>query len=303
MTHETTAIAKPTNGHADKIELALIAGDLAKLTPEERVAYYHRVCESIGINPLTRPFEYIVLNGRLTLYARKDATEQLRKIYQVSVTIKSREVVEDVYVVTANAKLPTGREDESIGAVTIQGLKGDARANALMKAETKAKRRVTMSICGLGMLDETEVETIPDAVTWENSPEANDRTPQEKAAIRAANPPPPRKVYCNQEQQDAIRDLGDECGLTNPEKVDLIRPYGVKRATYLTPDQAEAMILDLSRRRVAQLLDELKVNLDDVRKEVPALVGDEPSELNQADCAAALAALKRFKETTALPSF
>jgi hypothetical protein len=34
--------------------------------------------------------------------------------------------------------------------------------NALMKAVTKAKRRVTLSICGLGMLDETEVETIPD---------------------------------------------------------------------------------------------------------------------------------------------
>jgi hypothetical protein len=30
-----------------------------------------------------------------------------------------------------------------------------------MKAVTKAKRRVTLSICGLGMLDETEVETIP----------------------------------------------------------------------------------------------------------------------------------------------
>ena len=33
----------------------------------------------------------------------------------------------------------------------------------MMKAETKAKRRVTLSICGLGMLDETEVETIPHA--------------------------------------------------------------------------------------------------------------------------------------------
>src|SRR6185312_3719783 len=32
-----------------------------------------------------------------------------------------------------------------------------------MKAETKAKRRVTLSICGLGMLDETEVDSIPDA--------------------------------------------------------------------------------------------------------------------------------------------
>jgi phage tail sheath protein FI len=30
-----------------------------------------------------------------------------------------------------------------------------------MKAETKAKRRVTLSICGLNMLDESEVESIP----------------------------------------------------------------------------------------------------------------------------------------------
>jgi hypothetical protein len=33
-----------------------------------------------------------------------------------------------------------------------------------MKAETKAKRRVTLSICGLGLLDETEVETVPKPV-------------------------------------------------------------------------------------------------------------------------------------------
>jgi hypothetical protein len=29
-----------------------------------------------------------------------------------------------------------------------------------MKAESKAKRRVTLSICGLGMLDESETDTI-----------------------------------------------------------------------------------------------------------------------------------------------
>lgn len=34
----------------------------------------------------------------------------------------------------------------------------EALANALMKAETKAKRRVTLSIAGLGLLDESELE-------------------------------------------------------------------------------------------------------------------------------------------------
>jgi hypothetical protein len=69
----------------------------------------------------------------------------------------------DIYIVTARAKDRTGREDESTGAVPLGNLKGDALANALMNAETKSKRRVTLSIAGLGWLDETELETIPQA--------------------------------------------------------------------------------------------------------------------------------------------
>jgi hypothetical protein len=41
-------------------------------------------------------------------------------------------------------------------------MRGDF-GNVVMKAVTKSKRRVTLSLCGLGMLDESEVETIPDA--------------------------------------------------------------------------------------------------------------------------------------------
>lgn len=145
------------------MESVIVRGDLAKLQPEERARYYSTVCQSVGLNPLTKPFEYITLNGKLTLYARKDATDQLRSLRGVSVAIVSRERVDDVYVVTARATMPDGRVDESIGAVSLGGTKGEALANALMKAETKAKRRVTLSICGLGMLDETEVETIPAA--------------------------------------------------------------------------------------------------------------------------------------------
>lgn len=145
------------------MESVIVRGDLAKLQPEERAKYYSTVCQSIGLNPLTKPFEYITLNGKLTLYARKDATDQLRSLRGVSVVIVSRERVEDVYVVTARATTTDGRSDESIGAVAIGNAKGEALANALMKAETKAKRRVTLSICGLGMLDETEVESIPAA--------------------------------------------------------------------------------------------------------------------------------------------
>ncbi|PHD95409.1 hypothetical protein COF55_00210 [Bacillus toyonensis] len=34
-------------------------------------------------------------------------------------------------------------------------------AHALMTCETKAKRRATLSLCGLAMMDETEVDTLP----------------------------------------------------------------------------------------------------------------------------------------------
>ena len=117
----------------------------------------------MGLNPLTKPFEYLHLNGKLILYARRDATDQLRKLHGVSIQITAREQHGDVYAVVARATGKDGRTDEAIGAVATGGLKGDPLANALMKAETKSKRRVTLSICGLGMLDETEVETVPNA--------------------------------------------------------------------------------------------------------------------------------------------
>jgi hypothetical protein len=144
------------------MEKTLIGGDLAKLTPGERLAFYSRVCESIGLNPLTRPFAYITLNNRLTLYATRDCTDQLRKLHGVSVEIieRTRSSGSDVVVVRAKATIGS-RADESLGAVSVAGLKGEALANCLMKAETKAKRRVTLSICGLGFLDEHETETIP----------------------------------------------------------------------------------------------------------------------------------------------
>jgi hypothetical protein len=160
---------KPASVSAELMEKALLGGDLAKLTSAERLSYYNSVCQSLGLNPLTRPFEYITLNNKLTLYARKDATEQLRKIHNLSIKILSRELVEGVYVVTAQASEAIAgghfvRTDEAIGAVALNGLQGEAKANGMMKAESKAKRRVTLSIAGLGAyLDETEIESVPSA--------------------------------------------------------------------------------------------------------------------------------------------
>ena len=147
------------------LEAVVIEGDLARLSPQERVGYYRQVCNSVGLNPMTRPFDYIKLNGKLTLYAKRDAADQLRQIHGVSVKLISKDVEDGLLVVHVAAEDKHGRRDEDIGAVQVAGLKGEARANAMAKAMTKAKRRVTLSICGLGWLDESEVADNPGAVS------------------------------------------------------------------------------------------------------------------------------------------
>ena len=153
-----------TNGdNANALELALVENDLSKLSVEGRLGYYKKVCESVGLNPLTKPFSYIRLNGQLQLYARKDCTDQLRKIHKVSLKLHPPKFEAGLVIVLCEATDSHGRTDSDIGVVSAGKLQGDNLANALMKANTKAKRRCTLSLCGLGWLDESEVETIAGA--------------------------------------------------------------------------------------------------------------------------------------------
>lgn len=171
-----------TRSKGSLIEQVLIKGDLSSLTPEQRSNYYTQVCSSVGLNHLTKPFEYITLNGKLTLYALRACTDQLRSVYKVSVEELTETERDGVFIVTAKVKNGEGRTDMAKGAVNIKGLQGESLANALMKAETKAKRRATLSLCGLGMLDETEVETIP------NTSKIRDITPSATDHLKPKSP-------------------------------------------------------------------------------------------------------------------
>ena len=149
------------------VESALLDNDLSKLSPQQRLDYYEKVCESVGLNPLTKPFRYIRLNGQLTLYATRDAAEQLRKLHGISITNLEETWREDLCVFRAYAEDEDGRTDVAAGAVDTSRSSGQDLANDIMKAETKAKRRATLSLAGLGWLDETEVSDIPDNATEE----------------------------------------------------------------------------------------------------------------------------------------
>lgn len=141
----------------------VLNGDISKLTPNQKVAYYKQFCERLGLDPLSQPFKLLRLNGKELLYCDRSGAQQLNKLHKVSHEIRARETVSGCYVVTAQASTPEGRHTESIGAVPIDNLRGDALCNAMMKAETKAKRRATLDLLGLGILDELETEAIPNA--------------------------------------------------------------------------------------------------------------------------------------------
>ena len=139
-----------------------LAGDVGGLNPQEKIKYYAALCERVGLDPATQPFKLMRLSGKEVFYLDRSGAQQLNRLHQISHEIKTREFANGCYVVTARASIGN-RFTDSIGAVACEGLKGEALANATMKAETKAKRRATLDLVGLGMLDETEVETIPAA--------------------------------------------------------------------------------------------------------------------------------------------
>jgi hypothetical protein len=190
-TSEEVAVynAKPDQALVSKI---ILSGDLSGLSETDQAKYYVAFCERLKLDPITKPFDIIrekikvgnVEKEKVSLYPNKSCAEQLREKHNVSVKLTECVVVEGVYRVTAEAtkrddKGNIYRTDEATGAVAMMKEGGSwkknsdgksffegngsytlldpaTRANAMMKAETKAKRRVTFSICGLGGYEEND---------------------------------------------------------------------------------------------------------------------------------------------------
>ena len=150
---------------ADKVSAILSEGDLSRFSPAERNEYYVRLCTETGLNPMLQPFRYLKLSGQLRLYANKSCAEQLRNIHGISIRIVDQREDNGLWLVTVEATDKRGRTDSDVGFAQIKGKQGENRGNAILKAVTKAKRRVTLSMTGLGgLMDETEVESVAEVV-------------------------------------------------------------------------------------------------------------------------------------------
>lgn len=179
---EATITELPQRDHGALMEQVIVKGDLSKLQPEERAKYYMAVCQSVGLNPLTRPFLYVQFSdGGLQLYPRKEAADQLRGIHKVQTRIVEQRVESSIYLVVVEARHPDGRVETDIGAVPIDGQKGLFLANAMKKAITQGKRRATLAMLGLSLIDDDEIRAIKGARFVEADPETGE--------LRSADPP------------------------------------------------------------------------------------------------------------------
>lgn len=138
----------------------LMDGDLSRLSDEERALYYVHECNRMGLDPAARPLEWMRLQGKLTLYAKRVAGDMLAAKHRVTIALVAGPDVREfgetkVLFAHARATMPDGRSVEDVATMPAADL-----ANGIMKVTSKAFRRATLRLCGWGGLDESEVEDL-----------------------------------------------------------------------------------------------------------------------------------------------
>lgn len=102
-------------------------------------------------------------------YASRQTTVELGRLHKISVLTTDRIIQPDMAIYTARAKdIDTGREVDATGACALTKKDGSpldalSRANKIMHADTKSKRRATLEICGLAFMDDSELDTVDGA--------------------------------------------------------------------------------------------------------------------------------------------
>ena len=173
---DSTELVK-VEADTEAMQQLLFYGDLSALSNEDKGKYLFALCKSMGINPWTRPFDFLPLGGKLQVYANKGAAAQLADIRKISSEVVyegpfriGEKLSEGIYQVSMKFSDPSGRVSFETGTVPIQELQGEALSNAIMKCWTKCKRRGTLSHAGLGFPDEAELDSIPEVRARQGTP-------------------------------------------------------------------------------------------------------------------------------------
>ena len=139
--------------------------DLERLDADQKAKYYSDACEFLGIPDNLNLLAFIYMNvgdtGRHeVLYAKKGATDLIRQTRGITTT--ELQVIPNlapgqVCFMAVGKDIQWNREERAVGAASIEGLTGKALSDAIMTAQTRATRRMTLQFVGGGILDESEV--------------------------------------------------------------------------------------------------------------------------------------------------
>ena len=147
-------------------ESLALRGDISGLSPENRIRYYLKTCKDLGLNASAQPFAFLRLSGKEVMYPTRGATDQLARIHGVNREIIDGPKVLDLAgakVLFAVCRATLGHRVETATAAVPLPAGAENVCNAVMKTETKARRRATLAILGLALLDESELDTIPES--------------------------------------------------------------------------------------------------------------------------------------------
>lgn len=164
------------NRMKDIMQKFILKNDLSCLTMEEKLIFILNRCKDLKLDPRSQPIMIIKSKEKVgnsfvekeTPYISKSGGEQLAKVHQVSVLDTEEKILDDVFIVKAKVSLPNGRISQAIGVTPlfteydgkVTKITGAKKCNAMMVADTKARRRAVLSICGTGMIDESEIDTM-----------------------------------------------------------------------------------------------------------------------------------------------
>lgn len=145
----------PDEGELSMVERVMYENNFKGLTKRQRWIVLKRLCDEMGVPIWKQPYAWAPLGPDKSLVpvATKGLHQALRQRDKVSVRVENMQFFRDqqVFTVTVTASTPDGRMDMDFGVVGVPPtLKGAVLADRMMACITKAKNRVTNSLCGGG---------------------------------------------------------------------------------------------------------------------------------------------------------
>ncbi|HYX18176.1 MAG TPA: hypothetical protein VE944_28180, partial [Nostoc sp.] len=254
------------NNLAAIAESALIQGDLRAMNSQQRVQYYLQLCESVGLNPYTKPFIYVEMKGKLVLYPRKEAANQLAKNHGISFDKPQVTVTEELITVCISVRDRHGRTDSDMGIVpTPRG--AEDKANAIMKAITKAKRRAVFSL--VGMSDAEDIEQVRGAQIIAD--EVAETLPQvERHAILPA-------LESFPEHAQRVLSVREALGIEKEFVIEQLKLLNLSHPKHLTKSQCDAFIMLLAVHSLDGVIGKEEA-IASYARNVPAMIAQGMSE-------------------------